>query len=227
MKRRGTLSPDWLIVFRQTAQTFDFIQVICRGYYYVPTFLYSTTKKFGGVTIKPMRNKTNNTDLYNESIPRGEYLVIDEQGERVGVLNREQALKVAYERETDIVVVSPGSKPMVARLMDYSKHRYEQQKKQREMKKNQQVVQLKEIRISPTIDKNDLNTKLKHAIKFLAKGDKVKVSMRFRGRMITHQDIGREVFDQFIEGLKEVSQVEMAPKLEGNQMIAVFAPAKQ
>ncbi|NLK11978.1 MAG: translation initiation factor IF-3 [Candidatus Phytoplasma sp.] len=174
-----------------------------------------------------MRNKTNNTDLYNESIPKGEYLVIDEQGERIGVLNREQALKVAYERETDIVVVSPGSKPMVARLMDYSKHRYEQQKKQREMKKNQQVVQLKEIRISPTIDKNDLNTKLKQAVKFLVKGDKVKVSMRFRGRMITHQDIGREVFDQFIEGLKEVSQVEMAPKLEGNQMIAVFAPAKQ
>lgn len=192
-----------------------------------PLFYILQQKKFGGVTIKPMRNKTNNTDLYNESIPKGEYLVIDEQGERIGVLNREQALKVAYERETDIVVVSPGSKPMVARLMDYSKHRYEQQKKQREMKKNQQVVQLKEIRISPTIDKNDLNTKLKQAVKFLVKGDKVKVSMRFRGRMITHQDIGREVFDQFIEGLKEVSQVEMAPKLEGNQMIAVFAPAKQ
>lgn len=174
-----------------------------------------------------MRNKPNNNDLYNDSLPKGEYLVIDEQGERLGVLTREQALKAADQRDTDIVVVSPGSKPMVARLMDYSKHRYEQQKKLREMKKNQQVVQLKEIRMSPTIDKNDLNTKLKHAVKFLEKGDKVKVSMRFRGRMITHQEVGREIFTQVIEALKEVSQIESAPKLEGNQMIAVFAPNKQ
>ncbi|CCV64346.1 Translation initiation factor IF-3 [Alteracholeplasma palmae J233] len=172
-------------------------------------------------------NKTNNTDLYNDGIPTGQYLVIDEQGEKLGTFNREQALKLADEKEIDIVVVSPGSKPMVARLMDYSKYRYEQQKKSREMKKNQQVVQLKEIRLSPTIDTNDLNTKVKQATKFLEKGDKVKVSMRFRGRMITHHEIGRNIFNKVIEALKDLSTVEAAPKLEGNQMVAILAPSKQ
>ena len=172
--------------------------------------------------IKQVRQK--NTDLVNETIPYGEFLVIDETGNKVGILSRRDALKLAQEREFDIVVVSPDSKPMVAKLMDYSKYRYEQQRKLREMKKNQHVVDIKEVRLSPTIDVHDFDTKLKQALKFLEKGDKVKLTIRFFGRMITHSDVGMKVMERFIEAVGSNATVESKPKMDGRNMIALLTP---
>lgn len=172
--------------------------------------------------IKQIKQK--NTDLVNETIPYGEFLVIDEQGNKMGTMNRKDALKFAAEREFDIVVVSPDSKPMVAKLMDYSKYRYEQQRKLREMKKNQHVVELKEVRLSPTIDVHDFETKVKHALKFLEKGDKVKLTIRFFGRMITHSDVGMKVMERFIEAVGSKAIIESRPKMDGRNMVALLAP---
>ncbi len=155
-------------------------------------------------------------------------LLIAEDGEKLGVMNKSKALSLAAERDLDLVVVSgANAKPLVCKLMDYSKYRYDQQKKLREMKKNQHIVDLKEIRLSPTIDKHDFDTKLRHAVKFLGKGDKVKISIRFRGRMITHKDVGREVIIKFIEAIGDIATVEAKPKMDGRSMVAVVAPAAE
>jgi translation initiation factor IF-3 len=170
------------------------------------------------------QNKGKSTELVNENIPNVNLLVIDDAGTKLGIISRKEALDIAEEKELDLVVVSPESKPMVAKLMDYSKYRYEQQRKLREIKKNQQTVELKEIRLSPTIDKHDLDTKLKHAIKFLDKGHKVKLSIRFFGRMITHIDVGRGVMEKFIENVGPKANVELRPKMDGRSLIAILAP---
>ena len=172
--------------------------------------------------IKQIQRK--NTDLVNESIPYGDLLVIDENGGKVGIISRREALAMASLKELDVVVVSPDSKPMVAKFMDYSKYRFEQQKKLKEIKKNQHLVELKEIRLSPTIDKHDLETKLKHALKFLEKGDKVKLSIRFYGRMITHSEVGRQVMISFIDAVGTKAIVEAKPKMDGRTLIAILAP---
>ncbi len=173
------------------------------------------------------QNRNQNVDLVNEDIPNVKLLFIDDEGNKIGVISRAEAMKYADEKELDLVVVSPNSKPMVAKLMDYSKYRYEQQRKLREIKKNQKIVELKEIRLSPTIDKHDFETKLKQATKFLEKGNKVKLSIRFRGRMITHKNVGGDVIQQFIEALGDTVVVEARPKMEGRSMIAVVAPTEK
>ncbi len=190
----------------------------------VHTFSFITSKQKEVACIKQFKPIQKNTDLVNEHIPFGELLVIDEQGTKLGILSKREALYIAGTRELDLVVVSPDSKPMVAKLMDYSKYRYEQQRKLKEMKKNQHVVELKEIRLSPTIDTHDFETKLKHAIKFLEGGDKVKVSIRFFGRMITHADVGMKVMERFIEAIGSRAQIESKPKMDGKSMIAVLTP---
>jgi len=172
-------------------------------------------------------NKKQNTDLVNEYIPNTDLLVIDDTGNKLGIISKKEALKIATEKELDLVVVSPDSKPMVAKLMDYSKYRYEQQRKLREIKKKQKIVEIKEIRLSPTIDTHDFDTKLKHAVKFLEKGDKVKISIRFFGRMITHSDVGREVIVRFIEAIGDKGTVESKPKMDGRSMIAIVAPTNK
>lgn len=139
-------------------------------------------------------------------------------------MHKDKALRIALDKDLDLVVVAPDAKMMVAKMMDYSKYRYEQQRKLREMKKNQNIVDIKEIRLSPTIGDHDLNTKLNHARKFIQKGDKVKITLRFRGRMITHSKIGSDVVAKFIEELGDLIIVESKPKLEGNQMVAVVVP---
>ncbi len=172
--------------------------------------------------IKQFKGKS--TELVNESIPNVELLVIDDSGAKVGIISKREAMAIAAQKELDLVVVSPESKPMVAKLMDYSKYRYEQQKKLREMKKNQHTSEIKEIRLSPTIDKHDFDTKLKHAQKFLEKGDKVKISIRFYGRMITHSDVGRSVMERFIEAIGTKGTIESRPKMDGRSMVAMVAP---
>lgn len=171
-----------------------------------------------------IRVTKKDTELVNENIPNVEMLVIDDQGNNLGKMNKARALKEAEDRNLDLVVVSPDSKVVVAKMMDYSKHRYEQQKKLREMKKNQQTVDIKEIRLSPIIGVHDFNTKLNHAKKFISKGDKVKLTLRFRGRMIQHKELGAEIVDKFISELGESIIIESKPKLEGFQIIAVIAP---
>lgn len=172
--------------------------------------------------IKQIKPKSN--DLVNEFIPNTELLVIDDEGNKLGILPKKKALELAFQKELDLVVVSPDSKPMVAKFMDYSKHKFEQQKKLREIKKNQVIVDIKEIRLSPTIDKHDFDTKLKHALKFLEKGDKVKISIRLFGRMITHSEVGLNVINRFIEEIGTKATIESRPKLDGRHLIAMIAP---
>ena len=131
---------------------------------------------------------------------------------------------MAEDANLDLVLVAPKAKPPVAKIMDYGKYRFELQKKQREARKKQKVVNIKEVRLSPTIDTNDFNTKMKNARKFLSKGDKVKVSIRFKGRAITHKDIGRDVLNRFAEATEDVATVESKAKMDGRSMFLMLAP---
>lgn len=162
--------------------------------------------------------------IVNDRIRAKEVRLIGRDGDQIGVVALEDALRTAEEAELDLVLVSPNAKPPVARVMDYGKYRYEQQKKEKEARKNQKVVNTKEIRLSPTIDDHDFNTKLRQGRKFLESGDKVRVSIRFRGRAITHKDIGREVLERFAEETKDIADVESQAKMEGRSMFVMLAP---
>lgn len=165
------------------------------------------------------------TDLMiNEEIRDREVRLIDENGAQLGVMSIQQALSLAEERGYDLAKIQPAAKPPVCKLLDYDKYRYEQSKRERENRKNQRVVEVKEVQLSATIEENDINTKAKMAIRFLEGGDKVKVSIRFRGRQITHSEIGTRVMTDFAERCKEVSMVERRPLLEGRNMIMILAP---
>lgn len=225
MKRRDTLSPDGPSLGKQH-RSFKKTFKCLVGIIHILTFSFLTSNTEVW-SIKPFKQIAKNTsgDIVNEMLPGGQYLLIDETGNKLGLFDKNQVLSIAGDRGFDVLVVSTDSKPMVAKLLDYSKHRYEQQKKLKEMKKNQRVVQIKEIRLSPTIDKHDMETKAKMAMKFLSAGDKVKISLRFRGRMITHKEIGKAQMDSFIEMLSNIT-IESPVKLEGNTLIAVVAPAK-
>lgn len=135
-----------------------------------------------------------------------------------------EALQLAMEANLDLVNVAPHAKPPVCRIMDYGKYRYEQSKREKEARKNQKTIQIKEVRLSPTIEENDVQTKLKNVKKFLKKGDKVKLTIRFRGREITHQELGRRILDRMAEEVSDISDVERHPKLEGRQMIMILTP---
>ncbi len=163
----------------------------------------------------------------NESIRAKEVRLIDVNGEQLGVKSRNEALEIAEKANLDLVLVAPNGKPPVARIMDYGKYRFEQQKKEKEQRKKQKVINVKEIRLTPVIEDHDFNTKLRNARKFLGKGDKVKVSVRFRGRAITHKELGREVLDRFAEECKDVSSVESKPKMEGRSMFLMLAPTAE
>lgn len=170
-------------------------------------------------------NKTNKQgDFYNDNIPFPKLLVITDDGDKLGILSKQDALREAYSRDLDLVVVSSGSNPPVAKIMDYSKYRYDQQRRLREMKKNQKTVEIKEVRLSPVIGEHDLMTKFNQAQKFIQKGDKVKISLRFRGRMIAHSNQGFDVVNQFIEKFGDLIIVEQKPKMEGRMIHAAIAP---
>ncbi len=162
--------------------------------------------------------------MINEQIRAREVRLVGPNGDQLGIKSRQEALEIAANVNLDLVMVAPTAKPPVCRIMDFGKFRFEQQKKDKEMRKNQKIITLKEVRLSPTIDEHDFNTKLRNAIKFLEKGDKVKASIRFKGRAITHKEIGQRVLDRFSEACKEVSTVESSPKMEGRSMFLVLAP---
>lgn len=147
-------------------------------------------------------------------------------GEQLGVMSPREALVLADEAGVDLVKIAPSAQPPVCKLIDYGKYRYEQQRKEKEAKKKQKVIDIKEVRFSPNIDTNDLNTKINSARKFLEKGNKVKVSMRFRGREMAHIDSSRHILDDFAQALEDVASVEKAPKLEGRTMYMFLTEKK-
>ena len=160
----------------------------------------------------------------NQGIRAREVRLIDHNGEQLGIKTRNEALEIATSVNLDLVLVAPKAKPPVARIMDHGKFKFEQQKREREVRRNQKIILLKEVRLSPTIDEHDFQTKLRNAIKFLENGDKVKASIRFRGRAITHKEIGQRVLDRFAEACKELATVEQRPKMEGRSMFLILAP---
>ena len=172
-------------------------------------------------------NNQSTDDLVNEKIRFKEVLVIDQNGDQLGVMSRNQAINTAYDAELDLVCVAPKAQPPVCRIMNYGKYRFEQQKKQKEMKKNSKVVAIKETQLSPTIDVHDKNVKLKRTLKWLEEGDKVKVAVRFRGRQLSHVEIGQKILDDFVAECAEYCVVEKAAKLEGRTLTAILAPKKK
>lgn len=162
----------------------------------------------------------------NERIRIREVRLIDEHGEQVGVIPTFDALQMARERGLDLVEVAPNAMPPVCRLMDYGKFRYEQSRKERESRRNQHVVELKEVRIRPKIDDHDLETKGRQAARFLDAGDKVKLTVLFRGREMAHPDIGKGLLDQLADQLRPHGSVEQPPRMEGRTMIMFMAPLK-
>ncbi|WP_345816416.1 translation initiation factor IF-3 [Bacillus amyloliquefaciens] len=165
--------------------------------------------------------------LVNEGIRAREVRLIGQNGDQLGIKSRQEALEIAGRANLDLVLVAANAKPPVCRIMDYGKFRFEQQKKEKEARKNQKIINLKEVRLSPTIDEHDFNTKLRNAIKFLEKGDKVKASIRFKGRAITHKEIGQRVLDRFSEACAEVVTVETKPKMDGRSMFLMLAPKNE
>ena len=150
--------------------------------------------------------------------------MVSDSNEQLGVMSLRSARQIAEERHLDLVEVAPNGKPPVCRIMNYGKYRYEQQKREKEAKKNQRVMEVKEIRMSPGISENDLNTKLKSALKFLADGDRVKVSIRFRGREMAHTHLGEVILRDFAAKCEEVANLDKAPKLEGRNMSMFLSP---
>lgn len=157
--------------------------------------------------------------MINEQIRDKEVRLINEDGEQLGIMPVKEALRLAKEANLDLVKIAPTAKPPVCKIIDYGKYRYELARKEKEAKKKQKTTDVKEIRLSPNIDENDLNTKANQARKFITKGDKVKVALRFRGREMAHMSSGKQILDDFFAKLEDVAVVEKPAKLEGRSMI--------
>ena len=160
--------------------------------------------------------------MINEQIRDREVRVVSASGEQLGIMSSREAMKLAQEAELDLVKIAPKAQPPVCKIIDYGKFKYEQTRKEKEAKKKQKTVEIKEVRMSPNIDTNDLNTKINNAKKFLEKGNKVKVTLRFRGREMAHVQQSRHILDDFAETLKDIASIEKAPKLEGRNMSMVL-----
>ncbi|MCL2563915.1 MAG: translation initiation factor IF-3 [Oscillospiraceae bacterium] len=163
----------------------------------------------------------------NEDIRDKEVRLIAEDGEQLGVMPTQAALDIAYEKDLDLVKISPGAKPPVCKVMDYGKYKFEQSKREKEAKRNQHVVEIKEIRMSPVIDTNDFNVKLRNGHKFLKEGDRLKVTVRFRGRQMAHTEIGRGVLERYAAACEEIAVLDKNPKLEGRNMSMFLSPRAQ
>ncbi len=167
--------------------------------------------------------KTISELMINEQIRDREVRLIGESGEQLGIMPSKDALKLAKDAGLDLVKIAPTAKPPVCKIVDYGKFRYEQARKEKEAKKKQKIVEIKEIRLSPNIDTNDLNTKVNNARKFLEKGNKVKITLRFRGREMAHINATKHILDDFAEELKDIAVIEKPAKLEGRSMSLILA----
>jgi len=172
------------------------------------------------------RCKTISDLLINEQIRDREVRLIGEDGQQLGIMSAREAYKRAQEAELDLVKIAPTAKPPVCKIIDYGKYRYELARKEKEARKKQKVVELKEVRLTPNIDSNDLNTKINAARKFLAKGNKVKITLRFRGREMAHMHTSKHILDDIAKELEEMAVVEKAPKVEGRSISMVLAEKK-
>ena len=162
--------------------------------------------------------KTISDYFINEQIRDREVRVIGEDGQQLGVMSSRDAMKLAEEAGVDLVKIAPTAKPPVCRIVDYGKFRYEQTRKEKDAKKKQKTTEVKELRLSPNIDTNDLNTKVNAARKFLSKGDKVKITLRFRGREMAHMNNSKHILDDFAQALADIAVIDRAPKVEGRSM---------
>ncbi len=160
----------------------------------------------------------------NERIRIKEVRLIGENGEQIGIVPTEDAMRMAREKGLDLVEVAPKASPPVCRIMDFSKYKYEQEKKERLSRKKQKIVHIKEMRLKPNIEEHDYQTKLRHLKRFLSRGDKTKISLMFRGREMAHVDVGRNVMNRLMSDLSDIANVEKAPSLEGRFMVMVMTP---
>ena len=165
-----------------------------------------------------MEGKTISELMINEQIRDKEVRVVGEDGEQLGIMSSRDAMKMAEEAGLDLVKIAPTAKPPVCKIVDYGKYRYELARKEKEARKKQRTIEVKEIRLSPNIDTNDLNTKINAARKFLSKGDRVKITLRFRGREMAHMANSKHILDDFAQALADISTVEKAPRVEGRAM---------
>ena len=177
-----------------------------------------------GEIEKVWRCKTISNLSINEQIRDKEVRLIGPDGEQLGIVSSREALKRAEEAELDLVKIAPKAKPPVCKIIDYGKYKYEQTRKEKLAKKKQKVIDVKEVRMSPNIDTNDLNTKINHAKKFLAKGARVKVTLRFRGRELAHVNASKYILDDFAKALEDVATIDKKPKFEGRSMTMFLAP---
>ena len=162
--------------------------------------------------------------MINEQIRDKEIRLIDENGEQLGIVSSREAQKIADERKLDLVKIAPTAKPPVCRIMDYGKYKFDQAKKEKEARKKQKTVDVKELRLSPSIDTHDVQVKVKKANEFLKDGDKVKISIRFRGREIGHSKVGMQIMEDFAKATEEFGTVDKQPKMEGKRLVMFLAP---
>lgn len=184
-------------------------------------FFKETQNIWGGIHI------ANKELQANEEIREKEVRVVNQDGEQLGVMSSQEALALAQSKGLDLVNIAPMAQPPVCKIMNFGKYRFELQKREKENRKNQKVINIKEVQLSPSIDTNDFNTKCRNASKFLSKGDKVKVTVRFRGREVSHSEIGEVLLAKFAENVKEAGSVERPAKLEGRNMTMFLAPNAQ
>ena len=173
------------------------------------------------------KGSNKNGDLVNDAVRFPQVRLIGPDGEQLGIMSSREAQMKANQLDLDLLCVAPNAQPPVCRILNYSKFKFEQQKKAKEAKKNQHIVEVKEVQLTPQIGQHDLETKARAAIKFLQAGNKVKVGVRFRGRQLSHTEIGMEVLEKFIALLADACQVEKAPSMEGRWLYATLAPAKK
>ncbi|MEW5973175.1 MAG: translation initiation factor IF-3 [Pseudomonadota bacterium] len=174
----------------------------------------------------PGREKKDDEPRLNSEITAREVRLIDAEGNQVGIVSRYEALRMAEEAELDLVEISPQAQPPVCKIMDFGKFRYQQQKKASEAKKKQKVIEVKEVKFRPGTEEADYQVKMRNVVRFLEDGNKAKITLRFRGREMAHQDIGMQMYDRIEKDLGDLAIVEQRPKLEGRQMVMVVAPRK-
>lgn len=160
----------------------------------------------------------------NEQIKAAEVRLVGDEGEQIGIVKLAEAQELANEKGLDLVLMAPGANPPVCRIMDYGKYRFERDKKEKEARKKQQIVRIKEVQLSCSIDVHDFDTRVSHAHKFLAEGNKVKVSLRFKGREMSHQEVGKEVIERFVEACSDAGSIDKKPTVEGRNMIVTINP---
>jgi translation initiation factor IF-3 len=160
----------------------------------------------------------------NNAISSASIRLVDQNGNMIGVVSAAEGMRLAEQAGLDLVEISPGASPPVCKILDYGKYRYEIQKKQHEARRKQKVIQIKEIKLRPTIDKHDLDIKVRNVINFLEEGDKVRITLRFRGREMDHQDLGMKVLERVQESLKEHAKIEQSPRIEGKQISMTVGP---